>query len=299
MYENSKDIKKLNYDETVVYFREFDNLRHILNSTMRTKLLLSLYDDKKKLATLRDDLKKPSATILHGLRELEKNSLITKINRYYCLSSLGYILAINLLKLIEKWYLIELNIDFWKNQDTTAIPPNHLKKIDIFKNAKYIISDENDLTKPLNMYLELIAKFNSLKIVLPIFSKVHLDAIVHKLDNNCNIELIIDENIFESINSNGYRKKLFENSNNNKKRNNLKIWKVKEDLKLFLTISPDFLSLSLFFEEGSYNDSSMLLDKSEKGINWGLSLFNHYKEIANQLTFFDSKLIKKEENSFK
>jgi len=276
MDKNSNNTK-LNYNETVVCFSEFDTLRHILNSTMRTKLLLSLYHDKKKLATLRDDLGKPSATILHGLKELSKNSLITKIDKYYCLSSVGYIFTVNLLKLIEKWYSIELNIDFWKNQDIKAIPQGYLRKIDIFKNAKYIISDETDLTKPLNMYLELIAESNSLKIILPIFSKVHLDAIVHKLDNGCNIELIMDENIFESINSNGYRKKLFENSNNSKKRNNLKIWKVKKDLKLFLTISENFLLLSLFFEEGSYNDSSMLLDKSKEGINWGLSLFNHYK----------------------
>jgi len=277
MYENSKDTKKLNYNETYVCFSEFDNFQHILNSTMRIKLLLSLYHDKKRLATLREDLGKPSATILHGLKELNKNSLIIRIDKYYCLSSLGYIFTVNLLKLIEKWYSIELNIDFWKNQDVTTIPMQFLKEIDIFKNAKHIIYNETDL-KPLNEYLKLIAKSNSLKIIVPTFSKVHLDAIIHKLDNNCNIELIIDENIFESINSNGYSKKLFENPNNKKKRNNLKIWGVEENLKLFLTVSEDFCSLSLFFEDGIYNDSSVLLDKSKGGINWGLGLFNYYKE---------------------
>ncbi|MDR2967921.1 MAG: DUF1724 domain-containing protein [Methanobacteriaceae archaeon] len=294
MHEKNTSIENLNFTEPLIYFNEFSYIRHILSSTMRTKLLLSLYNNKKKLATLRDDLKKPSATILHGIKELEKNSLIKKFDKYYSLSSTGYILAVNLIKLIEKWYSIGHNIDFWKNQDISAIPSQYLKEIGIFQNPEYIISDENDLIKPLNEYIKLISKSNKLKIALPIFSKVHLDAIVHKLDNNCDIELIIDENIFESINSNGYRKKLFKNSNYNEKRNNLKIWKVKENLNLFLTVCEDFLSLSLFFEDGSYNDSKILLDKSEKAIDWGLSLFNHYKEIASPLMLFDLKLIKKE-----
>jgi len=286
MYESSENTEKLYYDDPIVFFNEFNNLRHILCSTIRTKLLLSLYYDKKKLATLRNDLKKPSATILHGLKELEKDSLINKIDKYYCLSSMGYIFAVNLLKLIEKWYFIELNTKFWKNQNISSIPSDYLKEIVVFKNAEYIISDETDLIKPLNEYLELITRSNDLKIVLPIFSKVHLDAIIHKLDNGSNVELIVDETIFESINSNGYRKKLFKNSDNNEKRKNLNIWKLKENLNLFLTVSKNFVSLSLFFEDGNYNDSSILLDKSEKGITWGMNLFNYYKKIGNQLTFF-------------
>lgn len=47
MYENSKNIEKLDYNESILYFTEFDNVRGILNSTMRTKLLLTLYYDKK------------------------------------------------------------------------------------------------------------------------------------------------------------------------------------------------------------------------------------------------------------
>ena len=290
--ENKTSVENLKIVEPSIHFNDFKDVRHILSSTMRTKLLLSLYNNKKKLATLRDDLKKPSAAILHGIKELEKNSLINKFDKYYCLSSTGYILAVNLLKLVEKWYSIEFNSDFWINQDISAIPPQYLKEIAIFKNAEYIISNENDLTKALHEYLDMMAKTNNLKIILPIFSRVHLDAIIHKLDNNCNIELIIDENILESINNNGYKKKLFKNSKDNEKRTNLKILKVKENLNLFLTVSNDFISLSLFLEDGSYNDLNILIDKSKKAIDWGANVFDHYKKIASPLMFFDLTLIK-------
>ena len=48
---------------------------------MRTKLLLSIYNGSKNLDDLRIELEKPSATILHGLKELEtlnKNLIETK-----------------------------------------------------------------------------------------------------------------------------------------------------------------------------------------------------------------------------
>ena len=50
---------------------EYQGIKYILTSTMRTKLLLSIYNESKNLDDLRIELEKPSATILHGLKELE------------------------------------------------------------------------------------------------------------------------------------------------------------------------------------------------------------------------------------
>ena len=50
--------------------QEFQNVKYILTSSMRTLILVVLYNDKKNLNEIRDELKKPSATILHGLKEL-------------------------------------------------------------------------------------------------------------------------------------------------------------------------------------------------------------------------------------
>ena len=55
---------------------EFKNIKYILTSTMRSKLLLTMYGGPKNLEELRDELEKPSATILHGLKELETINLI-------------------------------------------------------------------------------------------------------------------------------------------------------------------------------------------------------------------------------
>ena len=80
---------------------EFRDIKYILTSTMRTKLLISLKECGKNLEALRNDIPKPSATILHGLKELENMHYVKKVNKTYHLTSNGELLTINLLKLIE------------------------------------------------------------------------------------------------------------------------------------------------------------------------------------------------------
>ena len=45
---------------------EYQGIKYILTSTMRTKLLLSIYNESKNLDDLRIELEKPSATIPKG-----------------------------------------------------------------------------------------------------------------------------------------------------------------------------------------------------------------------------------------
>ncbi len=258
----------------------FDNVRYIMTSSIRTKLLISLYLSKKRLAVLRDDLEKSSATILHGLKELEKLKLVNKFDKYYYLSSNGYLITLNLLKLIENWLSIDSNLNFWKNHDITAIPSKFLRRGSVLKEAECVVANNQDLSKPLKKYLEIISNSKDLKIVLPIFSKVHLDAIIDSVDsNNSNLDLIITNNILKSIDNNGYSEKLFSNG----KSENIKIWKIEDDLNLFMTCCENFLSLILFFEDGYYDDSHMLLDKTEDSIIWGLNIFDYYKEKGKRV----------------
>lgn len=88
---------------------EFSGVKYILTSGMRSKLLIAMYESPKNLDELRKELKKPSATILHGLKELETINLIKKVQKYYELTSNGFLLTTNMVKLIENWYAININ----------------------------------------------------------------------------------------------------------------------------------------------------------------------------------------------
>lgn len=263
----------------------FNDIKHILTSELRTKLLISLFSSKKELKSIRNDLDKPSTSILHGVRQLRKLNLIKKEENIYELSSKGMILAANILKLIENTYSINNNSDFWKYHTIDDIPQKFLKKIHYIHNARHISSENGFCTESSNEYLDLISKSGKIKILTPIFFDIQLDMVINNLNINGSLELITTEEILDFMRINGHGYKLI----SLKEDLDIKIWKFPKDFKLFLTSCDNFLSLGLFSNE-HYDDSSMLLDESKRGVKWGLGLFEHYKkdsELIDIEKYFD------------
>lgn len=207
----------------------FGDIKHILTSTLRTKLLIALFSSKKDLKSLRDELDKPSTSILHGIKELRKLKLIKKEDKFYELSSNGRILAANILKLIENTYSINNNFEFWKYHTIEAIPQNFLKKIYHIHNARSISSKDSSVggifRENSNEYLELVSKSRKIRILTSIFFDIHLDMIINNLNNNKNLELITTEEILDFMKINGYGYKWM----SLEKDLNIKIWKFPKD----------------------------------------------------------------------
>lgn len=252
--------------------QEFRNVKYLLTSSMRTLILVVLYDDKKNLNEIRDELQKPSATILHGLKELEENNLIKKDRKYYKLTSNGYLLATNVIKLIDNWHSIEKNKIFWNNHDLGGIPENFLNKLYLLKEANLISSTTSDLSNAFNKYIELISTSNELTIILPIYSENHFKYMIKLLKKNelKKLTLLINTEILQTMKKSRYLKKsLIENKN-------VRIIETNENLKLFLTYSSDFMALTLFFKDNHYDDSQIIIDTHKSAIRWSEELFNFY-----------------------
>lgn len=253
---------------------EFSGIKYILTSGMRSKLLLAMYNESKNLDDLRKDLKKPSATILHGLKELENINLIRKVQKSYELTSNGFLLTANMIKLIENWYAISKNKQFWNSHSLNGIPDDILKEVYLLKNAKYVTSTTSDLSNAFNSYIKLISKAKKLKIILPIYSENHFKHLIKLLKRNKlqKLELVISEEILKTIEENDlFKKELLDNRK-------VKIICVKRSLKVFLTYSDEFMSLTLFFKDDHYDDSQILIGKDKNAIKWAKLLKNSYKE---------------------
>lgn len=253
---------------------EFKSVKYLLTSTMRTLLLIILYNEDKTLNEMRDELKKPSATILHGLKELQTHNLIKKEKKVYSLTSNGYLLATNIIKLINNWYAIDKNKVFWNDHDLSSIPKNFLNKIYLLRNAELISSTTDNLSNTFNTYIKLLEESNNLTIILPIYSENHFRHLIDIIKNKkiINLKLLINADILKSMHKNKYIKKsLIENDK-------VTIIKTNKSQKIFLTYSEEFMSLTLFFNDGHYDDSQILIDKSEDAIRWANDLFNEYKE---------------------
>lgn len=251
---------------------EFRNVKYILTSSMRTKLLLAVYEDSKNLEELRVELKKPSATILHGLKELENINLIKKSQKYYELTSNGYLLTTNMVKLIENWYAISKSKAFWNNHDLSDIPEEMLKNIYLLKDVEYEKSTTSDLSNAFTKYIKLISKSTKLQIILPIYSENHFKHIIKLLDEEEfeKLELILSKKILNSIKENT------DLNNALLKNKKVEIKCVNRDLKIFLTCSDNFMSLSLFFKDGLYDDSQILIGENEDAMKWALNLIRFF-----------------------
>lgn len=251
---------------------EFKNVKYLLTSSMRTLILVVLYDDEKTLNEIRYELKKPSATVLHGLKELEESNLIKKEKKQYKLTSNGYLLATNVIKLINNWYSIESNKTFWNNHELSGIPETLLNKLYLLKDAELISSTTSDLSNAFNTYIELIASSKSLKIILPIYSENHFKYIIRMLksDDLKDLTLLINTEILQTMKRSRYLKKsLLENKKVN-------IIETQRDLKLFLTYGDTFMTLTLFFKDEHYDDSQIIVDKNKNALKWAEELFNYY-----------------------
>lgn len=257
---------------------EFKNIKYILTSTMRSKLLLTMYGGPKNLEELRDELEKPSATILHGLKELETINLIKKVQKQYQLTSNGFLLATNMVKLIENWASINNDVSFWNNHTLEDIPEEFLKNMHLLKDATYIKSTTSDLSNAFNRYIKLISNSQELRIIMPIYSENHFKHIIELLNNNKlkYLELIVSKDILNSIKLNdSFRKSLLKNKK-------VKIICSKKNLKLFLTHSKEFMSLTLFFKDGHYDDSQILIGKSKNARKWGSNIIDYYERVINE-----------------
>lgn len=252
--------------------KEFKDIKYILTSSMRTKLLLALYDIPLNLDELRSLLKKPSATILHGLKELEAINLVKKSQKYYELTSNGYLLTTNMIKLIDNWYSLSKSEIFWNNHDLSDIPEEIIRNIYLLKDAEYINSTTSDLSIAFNKYIKLLSKATELTILLPIYSENHFKHIIGFLNEGKleRLDLIVSEEIYNSIHRNElFKRDLLENDKVNTIVTNRKF-------KIFLTYSERFISLTLFFKDGHYDDSHIMIAKDDDARKWALSLINIY-----------------------
>ena len=62
------------------------------------------------------------------------------------------------------------------------------------------------------------------------------------------------------------------------KNGKLKVYATKNDLKLYLTICDETMSLGLFKNDGSFDQNRLLISTNDKSQKWANNLFKSIKE---------------------
>ncbi|SFL34728.1 Predicted transcriptional regulator, contains HTH domain [Methanobrevibacter olleyae] len=260
-------------------YDNFINVRFLLVSEMRPRLLLMLLGSNNNLNTLRKELGKPSASVLHGLNELESLNLIKKNFKNYSLSSKGVLYALALKKLFRDLYIFKTHVDFWKSHSIESIPVEYFKSSYLLKDSVFVESDEEDLSRSLNKTLKLLSSCEDMKIILPIFLEDHLEIILENLERDNSLILITTDEVLKSLKESNYYEKLHKFSKNNQ----LTIRKVEYELKIFLTVCDNAMALNLFFIDGLFDNSCVIFNEKAEGVDWANQLFKFYLKRSNKI----------------
>lgn len=264
-----------------------DDVKFLVASHVRMKILLSLYDGPKKLGYLREATGIASSTLIHGLRQLEeKRWLVRKGDNSY-LTSKGKVVLLNLIKLMEKFKTFDIQLNFWKNHNLNGIPLELQKDIDALRESYLVEVTLDNLEEPFTRYLKMLSEAKNMNAVLSVLFSRHTDAIHKILLKGGTAKLILAEDIFkqfmEQFDWNELQKYI--------KSGDLEIMVISENLEVACVVSDIFFSLGLFFEDGVYDTSRLLMGHDMEALAWGDKLFQYYESKGKKVDLKTIKLL--------
>ena len=272
---------KLGSDENILFNQKsFEDIQYFLTGSFRVEILLELYESDKTVKDLKEILNKSESNILHYLKDFEEKELIERNKEEYTLSSKGYFIIRHIVKLISNWGSINANLDFWDNHLYDNLPLPFVLNMDLWDNSKIIANDNLDYNKPSHIYSDLISHSKYIKVILPVLSAYHLNAILSSVENNNGkLDLITSNLLLKNLYTSEFHERFFKLKSQGK----IRVWSTKQskNLNIFLTCTENFSSLYLIHDNGVYDDSKMLLNDEESNVKKVNELFDLYKETIN------------------
>ena len=267
MFNNIEDITSTSYD----------SIKYLVNSDLRINILELLYDKECDFEEIKGTVLKQESNILITLKELQDLKLIEHSNKIYKLSSAGYLTIRNLKTVIDNFYVLNKLRKCWNVHNIDNIPLHFSRYLYLWKDGFLTYSDYVEYYKSINFYVEKIKQSKEIRIILPIFSKLHIAAILDTINkNNATLELITSNDILNAIKTSEYNE-LFEKLRTN---GSIKLYLSNNNIhKIFYTVADNFAALTLFYLDDSYDDSVMLFNDNMNHYDIFVSLFEDYKSM--------------------
>lgn len=265
-----------------VYEYVKDDLKFITTSSIRTKIILSLKEDKD-LSQLKYQLRLKPSSISHALKRLEKENLVLKKGKKYSLSSLGKLYFIKSQNFFKSFEAIKNCEKMFLNHLIEGIPSFLIKRMECLANSIIVESTPIDVIKPHTYYAELVSNAVNIKALSPIFYYPFLDLYFNGLKEGAKAEIIVTPLILDAMVKNAEKEKLEKKISSN----DLKLLRVDEDVKIALTVTEKFLNFGLFLNDGIYDATMSLVNFDKDAIIWGEELYEYYLKKAKVVNLED------------
>lgn len=266
--------------------KTYEDVKFLIASNIRMKIMLSLYNSPKKTADLREETLTSSSTILHAINQLEKRNLVTRRGELSFLSSKGILVSLKLINLIKTFNILNKHENFWRGHYLAGIPKHLKNRVHVLQNAYLIESTLENVEKPFTTYLNMLSNVNQMKAALPVCFPRHLDTISLTLHRGGEVDLILTQEILDTLLKRCGRLEMEKYL----KKGKLKIFLV-DKLDIAYVISEKFMSMGLFYENGEYDSSKLLMGQHDEILDWGNSLFEFHLKSAEEVHY--ESIIKK------
>ncbi|VVB92178.1 Methanogenesis regulatory protein FilR1 [uncultured archaeon] len=247
-------------------------------SEKRENILFLLLEEPRTLAEIKDHFNISSPEILPRIKEMETKNLIYKDNKHYVLTPIGKVVAKFFQPLINTLHVIEENEEFWEKHMVEAIPQHFLERIGELGSCGLVENRLENMYEPHTEFFENIAKSEFVMGVAPIFNPAYPSFFLQLAQRKVSIALILTKNVFEKVkNEHGNNLQRFSDYNNTS------VHILDEDIKLAFVVTSKFLSLSLFFKNGTFDAQRDLISFDKSALKWGEELFKYYKERSEEI----------------
>jgi len=256
-----------------------NTLRLAVCSDLRRNILLSLKSGRKELKVLRDELDASSSTIIHALRDLEKDTLVLQDeSKRYALSKIGEVISSKLSDFIDSIDVLKSYEEFWLSHDLRGIPPHLLDKIGCLQSATLLQNPSTDIFQVHTTFLSMLTKAQSIKGISPIFVPQYISLFADLiLENKADVELIITEDVLQKID----QKTLHAIAADTDSR--FRLYLYEKELHVAFSVTDSFISLGLYQNDGIYDYNRDLVSSDQRAIAWGEELFEWYKKRARRI----------------
>ncbi len=249
-----------------------EELRFLAQSEIRLKILSELYEHPNSARGLVKKTEINYSSITSNISKLEKRNHIEKVNKKYYINPMTEIYFKTLLEFKKSIELIKDYDEFWNQHNLELLTIDSVRNITDLKDSKLIETTPVDIYKTHNTMKKQLIESENIKAIFPYLHPDYPQIIEKILENGGNVEMIIPKDIHKGILS--IDEKIRRTAMQKEK---LRVYTVKEDLNLYLTVCDETMSLGLFKNDGSFDQNRILTSNNQKSLDWARELFQNIK----------------------
>lgn len=247
----------------------------LLSSDKRTDLLLFLKEKPRTIEEINEALDTNSVAILPQLKRLKESDLVIQENKTYALSLLGKIIVRKMEPLVKAFRLLEDNYDYWTSSRPGTVPAVFFKQMGelvTYMPGRYH-GDESS-----SRYSEMTKAFEEAKQLALIISNSnprYIKLSEAHAKKGSEISVILTQPVFETFETK-FKKELEILLS----AVNTEVYLLEKNIIPPTIAVTDTMALACFSPVDPLDESNSIVSFGEEAVQWGMELFNHFKNLA-------------------